>query len=166
MNLVWLMRGRLPGIEQIDRTEGGNHPSMSKTSLSQLATLRFPNLSGTETSVFDAAENGQEAAATSPSILRAEALEWLCTDNDAIKKVHRHGLAIRGYAITGLLDLIHADIRFPVQMRDCAFDNDIWLKGARLRSLTFRTCTLQGMNADSAVIDTNILLIEGCETHG
>lgn len=89
-----------------------------------------------------------------------------CTDTDAIEKVHRHGLALRGYGITGLLDLIHGDIRFPIQMHECVFDTDIWLKSVRLRSLSFRACSLQGMNADSAIIDTNFLLINGCETHG
>jgi hypothetical protein len=144
----------------------GYHPSMSKVSLGQLANLRFSDLSETESSVLHAVENGQEAAATSPSSIRAEILEWLCTDTDAIEKVHRHGLALRGYGITGLLDLIHGDIRFPIQMHECAFDTDIWLKSVRLRSLSFRACSLQGMNADSAIIDTNLLLINGCETHG
>ena len=139
---------------------------MSKVSLVQLANVRFSDLSETESSVLQAVENGQEAAATSPFSIRAEILEWLCTDTDAINKVHRHGLALRGYGIAGLLDLIHADVPFPIQMRECAFDTDIWLKSVRLRSLSFRACSLQGMNADSAVIDTNLLLINGCETHG
>jgi hypothetical protein len=144
----------------------GYHLSMSKVSLGQLANLRFSDLSETESSVLHAIENGQEAAATSPSIIRAEMIEWLCTDADAIKQVHRHGLALRGYGITGLLDLIHADVRFPMQFHECSFDTDIWLKSVRLRSLSFRACILQGMNADSAIIDTNLLLINGCETHG
>jgi hypothetical protein len=139
---------------------------MNKVSLVQLANLRFFDLSETESSVLQAVENGQEAAAASPFSIRAEVLEWLCTDTDAIEKVHRHGLALRGYGITGLLDLIHADIRFPIQMRECAFDTDIWLKSARLRSLSFRGCSLQGMNADSSIIDTNLLLVDGSETHG
>jgi hypothetical protein len=53
---------------------------MSKVSLVELANLRFSDLSETESSVLLAVENGQEAAATSPSIIRAEMLEWLCTD--------------------------------------------------------------------------------------
>ena len=139
---------------------------MSKVSLVTLANLSFPVLSGSETSILIAAENGQEAAAISPSSIRAEILAWLCTDTKAIENVHRHGLALRGYRITGLLDLIHAEVRFPIQFRECVFDTDIWLKSARLRSLNFRACNLQGMNADSAIIDTNLLLIDGCETHG
>lgn len=144
----------------------GYHPSMSKVSLVQLANLRFSDLSEPESSVLHAVENGQEAAATNPSSIRAEVLEWLCTDTGAIEKVHRHGLALKGYGIAGLLDLIHADVRFPIQMRECAFDTDIWLKSVKLRSLSFRACSLQGMNADSAIIDTNLLLIDGCETNG
>lgn len=139
---------------------------MSKVSLVQLASLKFSDLGETESSVLQAAENGHEAHATTPSSIRAEILEWLCTDTVAIKKIHRHGLALRGYSISGLLDLIHAAVPFPIQMRECAFDTDIWLKSARLRSLSFRTCSLQGLNADSATIDTNFLLISDCDTHG
>jgi hypothetical protein len=144
----------------------GYHPCMSKVSLVQLASIRFSDLSETESSVLHAVENGQEAAATIPSSIRAEILEWLCTDIDVSNKVHRHGLALRGYGITGLLDLIHADVRFPIQIHECAFDTDIWLKSVRLRSLSFRACILQGLNADSAIIETNLLIINGCETHG
>jgi hypothetical protein len=32
--------------------------------------------------------------------------------------------------------------------------------------LSFRACILQGLNADSAIIETNLLIINGCETHG
>lgn len=159
-----MLRGNNQGL--LVTTQVSYHPSMSKVSLAQLANLRFLDLSETESSVLQAIEDGQEAAAASPSSIRAEVLEWLCTDTDAIEKVHRHGLALRGYGITGLLDLIHADIRFPIQMRECAFDTDIWLKSARLRSLSFRGCRLRGINADSAIIDTNLLLVYGSETHG
>jgi hypothetical protein len=147
-------------------TDPDYHAPMSKVSLTQLATLKFPDLTQTESSLLEAIENGHEADATNPSSIRAEILEWLCTDTLATKKVHRHGMALRGYSISGLLDLIHAVVPFPIQVRECAFDTDIWLKGAKLRSLSFRACILQGLNADSATIDTNLLLISGCETHG
>src|SRR5271155_4676432 len=76
----------------------GYHPSMSKVSLAQLATLKFPDLTQTESSLLEAVENGHEADATSPSSIRAEILEWLCTNTVATKKVHRHGMALRGYS--------------------------------------------------------------------
>ena len=145
---------------------GVYHPSMSKVSLVELANLRFSDLSKTESSVLHSIETGQEAPGTSPSTIRAEVLEWLCTDTGAIERVHRHGLTLSGYCITGVLELNHGDIRFPIQLYECAFDTDIWLKSARLRSLSFRACSLRGMYADSAVIDTNLLLIDGCETRG
>ena len=142
------------------------HPLMNEVSLIGLANVRFDDLSEAESYVLYSVEHGQEAAAHNSSIVRAELLEWICTDTRAIEKVHRHGLAIKGYCIAGLLDLIHADIRFPIQFRECEFDTDIWLKSVRLRSLSFRKSSLQGMNADSAIIDTNLLIINGCETHG
>jgi hypothetical protein len=48
---------------------------MGKVSLVLLANLRFSDLSETESSVLHAVENGQVAAATSPSSIRAEILE-------------------------------------------------------------------------------------------
>jgi len=139
---------------------------MSKDSLVDCASLRFSDLREAELFILKVVQSGQGSIATAPSTVRAEVIEWLCTDSAAVEMVPRQGLSLSGYRITGLLDLINADVHFPIQLCRCEFDSDIWLKGARLRSLSFRGCVLQGVIADSATIDTNLLLIDGCETHG
>jgi hypothetical protein len=73
---------------------------------------------------------------------------------------------MNGFRITGLLDLIHSDVPFPLQFRECEFTGEIWLKGARLRSLSFRRCRLRGLNASSGQIDTNVLITDGSECVG
>jgi hypothetical protein len=68
--------------------------------------------------------------------------------------------------VTGLVDLIHADIPFPVQFRECVFTDAIWLKAARLRSLIFRGGRACGLNADTTLIETNVLMVDGFESKG
>ncbi|MEI9978286.1 MAG: hypothetical protein WDN23_04675 [Edaphobacter sp.] len=133
-----------------------------------LAAEHLGELSAAETTVLTAIEDGLEAG--SPSLsgakIRASLVEWLCTDRVARISIHRHGLALNGFTITGILDLIHADVPFPLQFHWCVFAEMIWLKSARLRSLSFRGSSLRGLNADSAVIETNVLMIDGFESVG
>lgn len=53
-----------------------------------------------------------------------------------------------------------------MQFHGCEFTGELWLKSARMRSLSFRGCRLRGLNADSAEIDTNVLMIDKFECFG
>lgn len=139
---------------------------MTTNKLKMLAVKHFGGLSPSEVILLSAVEIGQEASSQSQSEIHAELIEWLCTRESARPNIHRHGVALNGFTITGLLDLIHAEVPFPLQFQNCEFTGPIWLKSARLRSLTFRGCRMQGLNADSAVIDTNVLMINSFESVG
>jgi hypothetical protein len=139
---------------------------MNSDILIGLASGRFQSLSDNEIRILRAVESGEEAVGNGPSIVRAELLEWICTDISAVSRIRRHGLALREHHIMGLLDLIHANIQFPIQIHHCRFDSDVWLKSARLRSLSFKGSNLKGLNADSSVTETNVLLAEGFESRG
>lgn len=136
--------------------------------LVSLAAGDILNLSAAELAVIQAAEDGREALppTETDAEIGSRVIEWLCSNVAARRGVHRHGLAMRGFTINGMVDLIHADIPFPLQFRSCAFTQEFWAKSARLRSLTFRGCRLSGMNADSSSIDTNVLMIEGFQNVG
>jgi hypothetical protein len=124
--------------------------------------------SSAESIVLQAAEAGDKAVSHSAPLLEipARIIEWVCTDKEAQPHIHRHGLALNGFKIVGILDLIHADIQFPLQFLGCEFTEQIRFKSARLRSLTFRSCLLRGLNADSAQIETNFLMVNNSESAG
>lgn len=132
------------------------------------ATKRFSDLNASEKRILEAVERGEEARPLqgSTNSVRAVLIEWICTDLSARAKAHRHGIVLAGFQIIGLLDLIYAEIPFPLQFANCEFTHDIWLKSARLRSLIFRQCKLRGLNADSARIETSVLIVQGSECFG
>jgi uncharacterized protein YjbI with pentapeptide repeats len=132
-----------------------------------LAVEALGKMNAAEAALLGAAEVGREATPPpSQFVIRAALIEWLCTDANARPKIHRHGLALNGFRITEFLDLIHADVPFPLQFHNCVFTEQIWFKGARLRSLSLRGSHLRGLNADSALIETNVLMIQGFESIG
>jgi hypothetical protein len=95
----------------------------------KLAKKEFENLGLAEIELLQAVETGEEAVARSACIISATLIEWLCTDPSAVAKVHRHGVALRAYQISGLLNLIHAEIRFPLQFHQCSFDSRYLAEG-------------------------------------
>ena len=138
------------------------------STLLQLAGLSLGRLSAAEALLLQAVEEGREAVPVLdlPFEIRSIVLEWLCTSPEAMVKIHRHGVSLCDFRITGSFDLIHAHVRFPLQFRNCVFLEPIWMKGARLRSLSFRGGSVRGLNADSVSIETNVLMVQGFQSVG
>jgi hypothetical protein len=133
-----------------------------------IATRFLTDINAAEAALLDAVGEGREAQplTLSQADIRSGLLEWICADASARPGIHRHGVAMNGFRIIGLIDLIHSELPFPLQFHGCEFTEEVWLKGARLRSLIIRGCRLRGLNADSAQIDTNVLMSEGFECIG
>jgi hypothetical protein len=133
-------------------------------SLESLAQGVFQSLTKTELGFLGALEAGldSEPADGDDARLRAEVLSWACTDASAIGLAHRRGLLIEGYEITGVLDLIFADVPFQLDFRACIFDQVIWMKASTLVGLIFRGCYLKGLVGDSSQIRNNLLFIDKC----
>src|SRR5450755_4509136 len=86
--------------------------------------------------------------------LRAGAVEELCTSNAAAVNVH--GLNLRGFEITGPLDLRGLTMAFPLRFEDCAFTDALLLDGAHLASLAIVSSTLPGMLSNGLTVDRDL----------
>lgn len=67
-------------------------------------------------------------------------------------------LELTGARITGRLDLGGAAVDLPVQFTACAFDEQVVLRGAGLRSTTFLRCSLPGLDGWLLRVDGNFFL--------
>ncbi|MBU0717299.1 MAG: hypothetical protein KJ749_03545, partial [Planctomycetes bacterium] len=57
----------------------------------------------------------------SDRVLKADRIRWLCTDPEAVKYVQPHeGITIVGARIEGQLHLSHAEIGFPISIKNSA----------------------------------------------
>ena len=134
--------------------------------LADMATNIFGDLSAAEKVLIDNAENepGPAIVPLGAPDIRAGMISWLCTESDVRSRIFRKGIALQGATITGELSLMYADITFPLLFQECIFTSMIYIKNSRLRVLGFRSCSLQGLNADSCVVDNSVQMSDGFKT--
>ncbi len=91
-------------------------------------------------------------------VLNGAVLEWLCTDRDAITKVHCRGIHVRGARIVGAINLEHATIPFPIQLLSCCVDEDLNFLKARIRGLYLQDSQIKGLIADGLQVENDVFL--------
>jgi hypothetical protein len=68
-------------------------------------------------------------------------------------RIDRHGVRLRGAAITGSVDLSGLDVPFPLRFEDCEFDSPLTVEGAQLYELGLMGCVqLPGLLANGVRI--------------
>lgn len=68
------------------------------------------------------------------------------------------GLRLRGVTVVGRLDLDGLRTTARVQMRRCAFPDEIWMRGAALPLLDLGESTVAGLRADDLQVEGSVLL--------
>jgi hypothetical protein len=99
-------------------------------------------------------------------LLHAERLAWLCTDQEALKRITPHGIQIRGMRIAGKLELEFAQIPFPFRTFKCAFTDEVDLHQAHFATLEFQTTYFKGVSAYGIKTDGGFSFTEHCVNHG
>src|ERR1022692_237273 len=74
-------------------------------------------------------------------------------------------LRITGARISGCLDLVHGEVRFPVYLQKCWFENPLDLRRAVTRDLDLSGSSVPGLTADDLRID-GFLVLTGCQMGG
>jgi predicted GH43/DUF377 family glycosyl hydrolase len=120
-----------------------------KTELVELARRQFVPLKDSEKTFFVQVEDGECAAFGNEKqdVLRAECIEWLCTNPEASKCVKHTGVHVKGARIDGKLDLSYAKIPFPLRFEKCAFTDDINVEQTTMPALDLtgtHTRSIQG----------------------
>jgi sRNA-binding regulator protein Hfq len=99
-------------------------------------------------------------------VIKAEWLEWLCTDPTASTKVTSRGIEIAGARIEGKVDLSWANIQFPLRTFKCAFTDDMILNRAKVGSLQLQSTYIQNLNADYLTAERDLSLVDGFRAAG
>jgi len=157
--------------------------------LLELARERFGTLengerklSGSEVTLFEAVVKGQPArypAAAGedddpanagkwgkPRILKADRIEWLCTDPEASKLVTHRGIWIEGARIDGAIDLEFAMIPFPISFTHAAVPGGITLTYAKINSVDLSGTHTGSINAGGVKVEGDVFLRQGFKAEG
>jgi hypothetical protein len=122
------------------------------------------SLTDSEQAVWDAFPTGVRADLEGAAV-RASVLEFLLRGGLPRQAGHQAALRLSNALIQGRLDLTYADVTAPISLRSCEFGEHTDIYSARLRQLTFKDCTVPGLNASNATFDLNIR-IERCRITG
>lgn len=95
-------------------------------------------------------------------VLKADCLNWLCTDAAAIKLVPSHGVWLRGAKIDGRIELYRTDVPFSLTFYDCLFDEGINIAHAKLQELDIRNSCSAAIHARAVQTAENIYLLTTC----
>jgi hypothetical protein len=98
--------------------------------------------------------------------LRAEVIEWLCSDKEATTLVTHRGICVKGAHIDDPINLAYLNIPFPLYFEKCNFQEQIELHGARLLELYLGGCHTGSISAYGVKSDSHIFLRSGFEAKG
>jgi hypothetical protein len=124
---------------------------MSKTSVLNLATQVYSDLNAAEKQLLGSADSGSITVLPSlidlgtgtqsppisagDSVIRAEVIQWICTNREAASLITPRGINLVGGKIAGQLNLSHATIAFPLELRSCLIPDGMRLEYATLGNL-------------------------------
>ncbi|MGH8899996.1 MAG: hypothetical protein ACRDZ4_23920 [Egibacteraceae bacterium] len=120
--------------------------------------------SGSESTILAAARTGEQidlGGAEVPAVLLRE----LLTKTDSLG-IHPRGLDLRGAHVTGTLDLESAFLVHPLRLRDCTFDEPIWLRHARAEAIRLSGCVVPGIDATGLRLRGDLHLDHGFTSAG
>src|SRR5271157_2281217 len=150
--------------------------------LKRLAQAKFGTLSAAENLLLEKVTGGEPAVCPDPDgkgydpkdadqwgparRIRADLVAWLCTNEQARKQVHPHGIQVYGADITGPLDLSFVSIQFPLRFRHCRLTKDFNLRSAEVSQLDLEGSLVQGIMADGLIVKNYVFLRNGFTAHG
>ena len=142
--------------------------------LLELARAEFGELSPADIKLFTAIAKGEVAdyssdneAENNPANaenwgeerrLKADRIEWLCTDREALECITRKGIWIKGARIEGELDLSFIKITFPLSFQKCSISHRISLHDAQISLLNLAGTHTGPIIADRLKLTGSIFL--------
>lgn len=149
--------------------------------LLELAHRQFGKLRPAEEKLFRSVALGQpadyteEGGATDPSraqqwgpqrALKADRIEWLCTEPQATTLVGHRGICVKGLCLEGRLALEFARIDFPLCLQDSSLRDGAVLRAAELRTLRLPGCHCGRIEAAGVRVRGDLVLSDGFEALG
>jgi hypothetical protein len=96
----------------------------------------------------------------------AKLLAWLCTNEQARKHIHQHGIQVSGADVTGSLDLDFANVPFQLRLQNCRLQEIFSLMRAEMSQLDLEGSLVQGISADGLTVRNNVFLTNGFTSEG
>lgn len=150
--------------------------------LLELAKKDFGKLTSAEKKFFQAVARGEFAdyrvhgeKKTDPELaagwgkertLSAEKIMWVCTDEQAKSQVTHKGILIRGAKIVDPLELLFAQLDFPLSFFQCRIMENIDLRHSMVKGLFFEGSHIKKLAADGVRIDGSVYLRNGFRADG
>jgi predicted acyltransferase (DUF342 family) len=164
------------------QVDAAQPPTDNASKLLDLAKERFGDLTKAEQALFVTSAIGKVADLRGPTkkdndpnnadkwpesrSIRAECIEWLCTDLKAVDLVNDKGITIKGVRIDGELDLMFAKINFPLYFENSAFPQVICLLYAEIPALSLITTHTSRIVADGLKVKGSVFLRNGFKAEG
>lgn len=152
-----------------------------KKSLLDLAREKFGELTPAEVVVCEKTEAG-EIADMSPGVenfalkrpkdisiscaIRSEILRFICTDKNAVSQVTYRGVQLCGVYVLGQLDMLHANVDFPLLFCGCKFASDILVHKCSFEALYFSGSSVESIYADNISVRYSMCMNCGFEVSG
>ncbi len=150
--------------------------------LESLLRTRYSGLTEAEINLSRAAASGTEATC-GPTLainertnnpnswnqhrqIRADLIRWLCVDRRAKECVDPRGIRVLAARISGVLDLSHVIVPFPLTFAWCSLHGELNLRGADVPEINLQGTWVQAIAADRATVRSSILLREGFHASG
>ncbi|HEX4412688.1 MAG TPA: hypothetical protein VH107_03605 [Lacipirellulaceae bacterium] len=94
--------------------------------------------------------------------VKADRLNWICTDPAAMKLVPSRGVSLRGVTVSGRFDLYRTAVPFSLAFYDCLFTEGINISHAKLQELDIRNCCSAAIQARAVQVNENVYLRTCC----
>lgn len=98
--------------------------------------------------------------------IHAEVIWWLCRNAATFGRTASSGIAVVGAQIVNDLDLSYEDVRLPLVFMRCYFKDEIWLKNARILSLSLIDCRTHRILADGLQSAFHVFFRDGFHAKG
>jgi len=146
-----------------------------------LAAQAFSNLNNAENVLIQSAELGRIAilpevipgldgttpvVADTDYLIRAELLQWMCTDSRAIAHIASRGIDLIGGKLDDELNLSNANIAFPLRLNRCLIPKGIRLEYSTVSQLDLSGCKTGPVWAVWLTATKDIALGQGFESTG
>ncbi|MFH1371416.1 MAG: hypothetical protein ABII09_09060 [Planctomycetota bacterium] len=99
-------------------------------------------------------------------IINANRFEWLCRDKQAKELVTDRGIMVTGAKIEGPVNLIFAEIPFPLIFGRCVIPDKIILNSSRIKFLFLAGSRTGSIQADGVNIEGDVYLSDGFKADG
>lgn len=111
--------------------------------------------------IISSAHHRKECDDLSGQEISGQKLAYILTSEHIAKAVGGFGIRISGLTILDKFDLDSVKIEFPLVFKDCLFKDDIILRDARTKYLSFEGCQCRYINASRLIVDGSLWLNRG-----